>query len=544
MLSTTLLASHIMGGSLTYSWVSSSAATSTYKVKLTLLADPYGASLAPQEYVYLKSTDGSFSDTLTLSMVGTTQNNSTGCVTAITANFQANVVLPKNRVIKMFYRVCCRPSGTSGLVNSGSQSLYIEALIDGLALGQRGYDNSAQPEQTWPYGVITGKESFIPAFWTEQDGDSVHVSLRHSMSWNSSLGVPVPANYSSGFTWRQPVPTAGGPDSLRPYMQSQLFRLVPNTVGGSTVALQYTNYLWDSTTSSYRATGYVQSEFPIYIFASTNYPLNYSILANTVPHLIKFKTSGPHYTATFSGEEFALKSVLGQTIPGAIDSVHFLDAKMGNFVNLYTDPNLLPGNYELQVAKGADSNSLVGYCSNALMPGTKSVNLPFAPAQISALWGGTGTGFYELQNAGTVDSVTWSATGAILSQAGTTFGAQFTTTNLNPVWLSMSQPSGELRALRHGAGGATSLTTFALASGIGTDEPRLPQARVYPNPTSGKVSLVTDLVGTYELFSVFGALLERGAIPSELDLGSYPQGVYLLTLTGDGRRETLRVVRN
>jgi hypothetical protein len=115
---------------------------------------------------------------------------------------------------------------------------------------------------------------------------------------------------------------------------------------------------------------------------------------------------------------------------------------------------------------------------------------------------------------------------------------------MNPVWLSMSQPSGELRALRHGAGGATSLTTFTLASGIGTDEPRLPQASVYPNPTSGKVSLVTDLVGTYELYSVFGALLERGTISSELDFSRLSQGVYLLTLTGDGRRETLRVVRS
>jgi hypothetical protein len=150
---------------------------------------------------------------------------------------------------------------------------------------------------------------------------------------------------------------------------------------------------------------------------------------------------------------------------------------------------------------------------------------------------------YQLSNATNLDSVTWSATGAQLSQSGTLYGAQFTTSSNNPVEVAMFDPTGELRALRHGAGGATSLETFALTSGIGTLEPSISQSKVHPNPTTGWVSLSTDLAGSYELFSFFGALLEHGALTPELDLSRYPQGVYLLTITADGRTETLRIVR-
>jgi len=513
-------------------------------VKLNLVADITGIGLGAQQWVFLKSTDGTFNDTLVVNQVGGQYTVNNGCAYAVANNFQALVVVPKNKVIKMYYEACCRPSGFTALVNSASQSFYLEALIDGQALGQRGYDNAVQPLNIGPHRVISGAESYLPAFWSEPDGDSVNVSLHSAFSWNLYQKVGVPATYAAGYSGRQPIPTAGGSDSLAFLPGTHTFRVVPNAVGGSTIALRYTNYMWDSVSASYTMTGYSNAEYPVYMFASSNYNLTYSVLQSQVPNQIVFKTSGPHYTATYSGGEFGLKTIAGQSIPSAIDSVQFVNPNFGDQWTIYTDTNLLPGNYLLNITLGVDSNTLVGYCATALAPGAISVTLPFDTASISALWGGTGTGFYALSNVAKIDSITWSASGAILSQNGTTHGNQFSTTNFGPIWLSMSQPTGELRALRHGAGGATSLATFALTSGIGTDEPSVPQSSVYPNPTSGTASLVTDLVGTYELFSVFGALLERGAIPSELDFSRYPQGVYLLALTGDGRTETLRIVRN
>jgi hypothetical protein len=88
------------------------------------------------------------------------------------------------------------------------------------------------------------------------------------------------------------------------------------------------------------------------------------------------------------------------------------------------------------------------------------------------------------------------------------------------------------------------VAVLTVASGIGFGESTLDQLTISPNPTNGLVSLNMDVLGTYELLTLDGRVLESGTAKKEYDLTKYPKGVYHLRLLTDQGTRVLKVVKN
>jgi hypothetical protein len=85
---------------------------------------------------------------------------------------------------------------------------------------------------------------------------------------------------------------------------------------------------------------------------------------------------------------------------------------------------------------------------------------------------------------------------------------------------------------------------LTVVNGIGLGESTLDKLTISPNPTNGLVSLNTSVVGTYELLTLDGRVLESGTAKKDYDLTTYPKGVYHLRLSTDEGTRVLKVVKN
>ncbi|WP_266364879.1 T9SS type A sorting domain-containing protein [Tellurirhabdus rosea] len=103
-----------------------------------------------------------------------------------------------------------------------------------------------------------------------------------------------------------------------------------------------------------------------------------------------------------------------------------------------------------------------------------------------------------------------------------------------------------------GTASGTVMITVAKITGL---EPVLPvQVRAFPNPTAGRLQLqATTLKGETASLHLADAsgrtiltrslLLKGGNLEEYVDLTPFPPGVYVLTVSNEGRKETFRVVR-
>jgi hypothetical protein len=93
--------------------------------------------------------------------------------------------------------------------------------------------------------------------------------------------------------------------------------------------------------------------------------------------------------------------------------------------------------------------------------------------------------------------------------------------------------TGEI-TLEESNGSCTSRDTFQVnISGIGLNDPDKIELTAHPNPTEGVVSLNIPLIGTYEIYTIDGRVLETGTAKKDYDLTKYPKGVYHLRLSTD-----------
>ena len=88
------------------------------------------------------------------------------------------------------------------------------------------------------------------------------------------------------------------------------------------------------------------------------------------------------------------------------------------------------------------------------------------------------------------------------------------------------------------------VAVLTVENGIGLGESSIQKLTVSPNPTTGLVSLNTSVIGTYELLTLDGRVLESGTAKKEYDLTTYPKGVYHLRLSTDEGSRVLKVVKN
>ena len=88
------------------------------------------------------------------------------------------------------------------------------------------------------------------------------------------------------------------------------------------------------------------------------------------------------------------------------------------------------------------------------------------------------------------------------------------------------------------------VAVLTVTNGIGLVESKLDKLTVSPNPTNGFISLNAVVLGTYELLTLDGRILETGTAKKEYDLSVYPKGVYHLRLSTDEGTRVLKVVKN
>ena len=67
------------------------------------------------------------------------------------------------------------------------------------------------------------------------------------------------------------------------------------------------------------------------------------------------------------------------------------------------------------------------------------------------------------------------------------------------------------------------------------------QINVYPNPTSGRILIATDMLQKVEIYTVNGILLET-CLTKEIDMSPYSKGIYLLKITTDKGSAVKKVV--
>jgi len=88
------------------------------------------------------------------------------------------------------------------------------------------------------------------------------------------------------------------------------------------------------------------------------------------------------------------------------------------------------------------------------------------------------------------------------------------------------------------------VAVLTVTNGIGLGESKLDKLTISPNPTNGRVSLNASVIGSYELLSLDGRILESGTAKKDYDLAKYPRGVYHLRLSTDEGTRVLKVVKN
>lgn len=110
--------------------------------------------------------------------------------------------------------------------------------------------------------------------------------------------------------------------------------------------------------------------------------------------------------------------------------------------------------------------------------------------------------------------------------------------------------SGDYTWTGHSANGCDSIVTLHLTITTGIAEPQMVDWKLYPNPTSGTVTLqltpeTCPLYPEIQIFDIYGKRLQVMSVNGEMtqiNLSQYAPGVYLIQMVGDGRVMGVRKV--
>jgi FOG: PKD repeat len=85
------------------------------------------------------------------------------------------------------------------------------------------------------------------------------------------------------------------------------------------------------------------------------------------------------------------------------------------------------------------------------------------------------------------------------------------------------------------------------AGTAGTSDRALEQLKAYPNPVNNLLTISSNSILSYVLYSVPGAKIQDGSLftgQQQIDMRSLPSGFYILTLkNGQGEQKTIKVVK-
>jgi hypothetical protein len=547
LLSINGFASHILGGQLWYEHISTSFNLATFKVHLDLYRDMSGISLGATQSVQVSTTIGgsplsNSTQQLILAAPEYQLSNQScgGSYTVMVNRYEGFITVDKNSSIKIFWEQCCRAPGITGLTSSAGQGFYIEAKINLENPNVRSFDNSIIPPQIGILRMSTGQINQIATTFTELDGDSVYATLKPAKT-NSTTNV----GYATGYTFTQPINT----DSIYPFTLTSNFNGFtgkPNTNETSVVSFRVDNYVRDTVTNTPYRIGYITADLPITVQSSsiTSQPISISTynIGNNFGSLLVL--SDPIYSNSLSQDISEFKLFQNSlpiangisTVTSNVNSIGLIDS-----LSVHFDTNLISGVYSLHHKIGSDSTLLVGQCAQSTTDTIINVIIPFTSSQIVGNGNPYQSGYYKLSNPNNIDSVLWIVRNGTLSPSNDT---SIITLPNDSVFATFNNLQCELKALRYGRGITDTISVVINPTGIGTSELKLSSLEIFPNPTNGIVSLNASVIGSYELLTLDGRILESGTAKKDYDLTRYPKGVYHLRLSTDEGTRVLKVVKN
>ena len=129
--------------------------------------------------------------------------------------------------------------------------------------------------------------------------------------------------------------------------------------------------------------------------------------------------------------------------------------------------------------------------------------------------------------------------------AGTDSGTDYTSPNQNT---NPQEPISSLQGVAPFSNEVMGTLTITLESVLGTSEQQTQRLRVFPNPTSGLVTIAGNFGTTsLEVYNVLGAMVmqrELNAEETQMDISNLPSGVYMFRMTGtDGSSVVKKVIK-
>jgi len=519
----TVSASHLIGGDLSYQYVSTTGATSTYKVLLTLYNDPTGASMPTTNTVTVTGGGATFSVQVSLVKPGYSVANvggglcSNGAALVQVHEYAGTATFNSSANYTFSWSVCCRPNGASTLVNSASQQIYLEAKLN-LASGLRPHNNAVK----WaPMGTLSGAVHQLHQqnlATQEIDGDSTALVLRPALS---AAGTSVV--YATGYSATNPFDCSPShPLTLDPTTGVLTFK--PSTTIQSTIAFRADDYVYDSTNGAWFRIGYSMREVPVYITTGGGGTIPVDSATSVNPGILDLYLHNKVFQGSITDglNEFEWTQSGVSSGYASQLSANWDTAVMADVLSLSL-PNAVSGMGKLIVYTASDSSTAIGRCGKALAADTHTVHLPFVGAimvgSTTPTWMSTST--YQLSSTAMIDSITW------LLSGGT--WVSYPATLSDPAEVQWTAATGELQAVRWGRLAADTVRIQVQVQGVGLEEGLgFSEVHAMPNPANDVLYLSREPSGPMDIWNLFGQKVETVMATRQIPVNHLPNGSYVL----------------
>lgn len=244
-ITTTLKASHVVGGEITYSWVSGN----TYNVSLTYYSDCAGIPNPTTVIINYESSSCVMSGSSTLPIVSGPTDISPICPASLpNSSCNGGVLYAVRRVVysgqitlpgacndwTFSYNECCRNGAITNLQNGAGSGSYFEATLNNLDVP---FNNSAQFGGI-PVNMLANNLTTSLSWNTyDVDGDSVYYELVAPRDYIS--GAPMPIAYNLGFSPTQPF-ASSSPTTLD--QQTGVMTISPNALQVAVVTMRISEF--------------------------------------------------------------------------------------------------------------------------------------------------------------------------------------------------------------------------------------------------------------------------------------------------------------
>jgi hypothetical protein len=313
----------------------------------------------------------------------------------------------------------------------------------------------------------------------------------------------------------------------------------------SVISYRIDNYVTDTVTTTPFRIGYITADIPITVQSSTvsNQPISitpYSI-GNSIGQLLVF--SEPVYTNSIA-QDLSEFELFANSIPitNGISNYTSSASQFGllDSLNLHFAPNLTAGHYILHHKIGSDSTLCVGQCAQSSDDTMINITVPFPNAQITGHLSPYNSGFYKLSYANNIDSVRWSLANGTLNNSSS---STCTSAPSDSVFATLSASQCLLTAVRFGRGLTDTLSIQITPTGIGITENDLQYISAFPNPTNGIFQLNDVPLGSFDLVTREGRVIESGEIRKAYDISHLPNGVFSLRLRTAKGTQDIKIVK-